>query len=105
MRAGRLDRRVTLQLRTLVQDAQGQNVEAWSTLAEVWASKRDVTGREYFAAQATNAEGSAVFQIRYRSDVTVLNRLVCEGVTYNIRHVAELGRREGLQLACTAKVP
>lgn len=105
MRAGLLDRRVTLQQRTLTQDAQGQHVESWSTLATVWATKRDVTGREFVAAQGANADASTVFQIRWRSDVSVLNQVAYEGVTHEIVHVAEIGRREGLQLVCRAKVP
>lgn len=106
MRAGRLDRRVTLQSRTLAQDAAtGQNVETWSDLATVWASKRDVRGREFIAAQGTNADADTVFEIRYMPGLSVLNRLVYDGVTHDIVHVAEIGRREGLQLVCTAKVP
>jgi SPP1 family predicted phage head-tail adaptor len=105
MRAGRLDRRVTLQQRTLAQDAQGQQIETWTDVDTVWASKRDLRGREFFAAEATNAEASTVFEIRYRADVTVLNRLVYAGVTHRIIQVAEIGRRQGLQLICAGKVP
>jgi SPP1 family predicted phage head-tail adaptor len=101
VKAPRLDRRVTIQSRALAPDAQGQQIETWSEVATVWASKRDLRGREY----TTNAEVSTTFEIRYRADVTVLNRLVCEGITYDIQQVSEIGRRVGLQLICSAKVP
>jgi SPP1 family predicted phage head-tail adaptor len=105
VKAPRLDRRVTIQSRALAPDAQGQQIETWSEVATVWASKRDLRGREYYAANTTNAEVSTTFEIRYRADVTVLNRLVCEGITYDIQQVSEIGRRVGLQLICSAKVP
>jgi SPP1 family predicted phage head-tail adaptor len=105
VKAPRLDRRVTIQSRALAPDAQGQQIEAWSDVATVWAAKRDLRGREYFAAQAENADVSTVFDIRYRAGVTVLHRLLCEGVTYDIQQVSEIGRRAGLQLICSAKVP
>lgn len=105
MRAGRLDRRLTIQSRTTAADAQGQQIETWSDVATVWASKRDLRGREYFAANATNADVSTTFEIRYRSDVTVLHRVVCEGTTYDVQQVSEIGRREGLQIICRAAKP
>lgn len=105
MHAGRLDRRVSLQSRTLTQDAQGQNVETWSTLAQVWARKVDAAGREYFAAQGVQAEANSVFEIRYRSDVTVLHRLVYDGLQHDIVRIEEIGRREGQRLFCRASVP
>ncbi len=105
MRAGRLDRRVTIRSRTTAADAQGQQIETWSDVDTVWASKRDLRGREYFAAQSMNADVTTVFEMRYRADVTVLHRLVCEGLTYDIQDVSEIGRRQGLQVICRAAKP
>lgn len=105
MRAGKMDRRVTIQSRSTAADAQGQQIETWTAVATVWASKRDLRGREYFAAQAVNADVNTVFEIRHRTDVTVLHRVVCEGVTYDIQQVSEIGRRDGLSLICRAASP
>lgn len=101
MQAGRLDRRVTLQQRTLAAaNARGEKVPSFSTLATVWGSRRDVGGRELFASGQPHAEATTRFLIRYRSDLTPIHRLVCDGVTYDVVHVAELGRRDGLELSC-----
>ena len=105
MRAGELDRRVTLQHRELSDaDTQGERTETFVTYATVWAKKREVTERERFTAQQVQAELDAIFTIRYRNDVLATDRLICEGRTYNIRPGREIGRREGLDLAATAVV-
>lgn len=104
MRAGRLDRRVTIQQRTLERNAYGEQVETWSTLATVWGQRQDLRGREFYAARQVVAEVTTVFRLRYRTDVTVLNRLVCEGVTYDINQVSELGRHDGLEILATARL-
>lgn len=101
MRAGDLDRRATLQQRTLgAASDRGAKPETFSTLATVWAARRDVVGREFLAAGQERAEGTAIFELRFRSDLTPIHRVVCEGVTYDVLHVAEIGRREKLQLTC-----
>lgn len=105
MRAGRLDRLVTLQTRTLTRNAYGEQEETWATLAQVWAEKIDLKGREFVAAQQTSADVSTRWRIRFRDDVTVLNQLLVDGITYDINQVSEIGRREGLELFTQARVP
>lgn len=107
MQAGRLDRRIELRhVSKSLDTASGQTVESWPTAyATVWASKRDVRAREYFSAQQVNAEITTVFQIRYRSDVVATDRILCDGLSYNIHSIAEIGRREGLEIMATAVQP
>lgn len=105
MLAGRLDRQLTLLARTLTRNAQGEEVATYSAEATVWAEKFDLRGREYFAAQQFNADVTTRFRIRYRSGVTVLHRCQCEGVTYDIKQVSEIGRRIGLEIMAVARVP
>jgi len=106
MRAGALDRRAELRRRLLTRDdTTGEEAVTYVTYATVWASKRDIRGREFFAAQQINAETTTIWQIRYLSDVVYTDRLVCEGVTYNIIGIAEIGRRVGLEIQATAVRP
>ncbi len=101
MQPGRLDRLVTLQSRTLAAaSAYGEKLASYSTLAQVWAERRDVSGREYFAAGQLHAEASAAFRIRYRSGLTPIHRIVDDGVIYDVLHIAEIGRKDGLELVC-----
>ena len=104
MQAGRLDRLVTLQSRTVTRNAQGEDVVTYSDRASVWAEKFDLRGREYFAAQQVKADMQTRWRIRWRSDVSVRDRLVADGVSYDIAAVAEIGRRDGLELITTVSV-
>jgi SPP1 family predicted phage head-tail adaptor len=103
MQAGKLDRRISLRHRVLTRNANGENVASYTEYASVWGGKRDLRGREFFAAQQINAELQATWRIRWRSDVTVTDRLVDDaGVVFDVIHIAEIGRREGLDLYCRA---
>lgn len=105
MRAGKLDRRITLQTRTAVQSVSGEYTETFANLATVWAEVTDLRGREFFAAQQKNADVTTRFRIRWRDDVTVLHRIQYESRNYNIVHSAEIGRREGLELLAESSRP
>ena len=98
MRAGRLDRRLTLQRRTLIENDYGEGVETWNDLATVWAEKIPVRGSERYAAMQTVAEVEERFKIRYRTGLTPLDRVICDGITYDVQGVLEIGRREGWEI-------
>lgn len=105
MQPGRMDRRITLLQRSLARNSAGEQVATYTELATVWGQRLDVTGREFFTSQTTIAEGSARFRIRYRSDLTTVDRLSEGGLTYDIQQIAELGRQDGLELVAVARVP
>jgi SPP1 family predicted phage head-tail adaptor len=105
MRAGKMDRLATLKHRELSRNAHGEQVPTYTDYAEVWAEKLDLRGREFFSAQQTNAESTVKFRIRHRTDMVLTDRIVCEGNTYDIQQIAEIGRRDGLELIATARVP
>jgi len=98
MKAGRMDRVVTLRQATVAQDDYGQPIETWTDLAEVWASRVELKGAERWAAKQVLSEISAKYWIRWRDDVTDRLRLVDDSTEYNIQAVSEIGRREGLEL-------
>ena len=105
MRAGELDRKITIQQNAPTADDYGQEIAAWSTLATVWAKKTDVRGREYFAQSGERAEIAAVFKIRYRADIKAEMRISYAGKFYDIREIREVGgRNEGLELMAAAAV-
>jgi SPP1 family predicted phage head-tail adaptor len=104
MQPGKMDRRISLLRRSLARNEHGEQVETFTEYATVWAEKRDVNGREYFTAQQVVAENTARFFIRYRSDVLLTDRISCGGRTYNLTHVAEIGRKDGLEIIASARV-
>jgi len=98
MRAGQLDRRVTLQRRVLTQNSYGEAIETWVDLAVVWAAYRPLRGAERVYAAQTVAEGDIKWLIRCRPGITPIDRLLYKGEVYDITSVIELGRREGYEL-------
>lgn len=105
--SGKLDRRITLERFTYTTDpGSGEQVKTWSTLATVWAAKRDVSDSERVASAEVSAEISTRFQIRWDgswSDLNPKDRVVYDGRTYDIVGVKELGRREGLEISANAR--
>lgn len=101
MRAGQLRDRVTLQEVTETRDSFGAVVEAWSDVATVWAEVADLSGREYFDAQQTNAELKTRIRIRYRSGVVPKMRAVFGSRVFDIESVIDPdSRRRELHLMC-----
>lgn len=106
MRSGDLDKSIIVQSRTLSQNETGEAVETWAkihTADTIAAAVRPFRGAERFAAQGVIAEQIVTFKIRYRSDVTPLNRIVYDGRNYDIGAVREVGRRDGLEIDATAR--
>lgn len=104
MRAGRLDKRVTIRSRGDTRDEYGAAVPTWPTLAEVWAQRLQQTGREFLAGDKDTAERGVVWRIRWRDDIDETMRVSFEGQEYDIVEVRELGRKAGLELHTTAVV-
>jgi len=107
--AGKLDRQIRLERFTSTQDpGSGETVETWHTLGpdSIAASRRRASARETLAAAEISAEVSDIFEVRWAaawSDLGPLDRLVYEGRTYSIAEVDEIGRREGLRIAASAR--
>jgi SPP1 family predicted phage head-tail adaptor len=65
LRAGMLNRRLAIQSRSTTQDAAGQPLNTWTTLATVWAAIEPLSGHELERAQAIHPEISHQITIRY----------------------------------------
>lgn len=87
-------------MRATTKDSYGEEIIAWTPLLTVWASKADERGREYLASNVERAETRTLFRVRWRSDLKAQDRLICEGIDYDIEGIAEIGRRRGLELIC-----
>lgn len=105
MEAGKLGHRITIQQATVAQDAYGEPVKTWGTLATVWAAVEPLIGREYLAVQQIQSAVSVRVRIRYRSGITPLMRVqwVDSGTTriFDIESVQEVRtERRELILMC-----
>jgi SPP1 family predicted phage head-tail adaptor len=106
MRAGLLRHRITLQRATTTRDEAGQTIKAWADYATEWAEHEPLRGRELILAQAEQAETTDRFRLRYRNDVLASDRVVHEGVVYEITAppINWRGRKMLLELMCTSGV-
>ena len=103
MRAGRMDRLVTLKIRTAgTQDSYGEETETFESV-QVWAERREFTGSEAFQGDRFIAGQAAKYRIYYREDLDSMDSLVDGSSTFNIHAVIPIGRREGLELMVTRK--
>jgi SPP1 family predicted phage head-tail adaptor len=111
MRAGQLDRMITLQRKTETYSPSGAPIVAWSDIAyRRHAKYRVVRGEERFSAAQYVAKEQIEFTIRYSeqvADLSPLDRIVYparqdanppENTIFDIMAVHELGRREGLRI-------
>ena len=101
MNIGDLRHRVAIQARDATLDVYGQPAQTWTTTATVWGSVADISGKELLAAMAVQSEVSTHITIRYRAGVTTANRILYDGVIYNISAVVDpTGRKRETNLMC-----
>lgn len=104
--AGRLDRRVRLMQARTVKNALNEDVVSWVTLATVYGSKTDVSDGERVRAAEVAAVITTRFVVRYSMttrQLTPRDRVVLDGLVYDIVGIKEVGRREGLEITANAR--
>lgn len=102
MRAGKLDRIITIERVATTVDDNGTPVEGWTLVASVRAQRVKLTTEEFLRAFGSTQEAVAIFRIRHLDGLTLADRLTCEGETFDLKGIEPLGRREGLELRCIA---
>lgn len=106
MRAGRLNRNVTIQRRVETQNATGEVVWTWVDVCSVWAEIAAVTGREFFGAQQIQSSVTHAITIRYRTGIVAKMRIIegCDGaVQYDIEAPLPNARRTEIRLLCVTR--
>ena len=105
MRIGKLRRRITIERVTETQDTDGAVLETWSTYATVQASIEPISGREYFAAQSTQADVTHRIGIRYLSGIVPKMRVNYNSRIFDILSVINVDERSReLQLMCRESI-
>lgn len=98
MKAGKLDRRVQIKVKTASRDAYGAEILTYSVLATVWAEVVPISGREYFSAAQFVPEASLKIRMRFREDFDETAIIAYDGLDYDILYIAEIGRADGLEV-------
>lgn len=114
MRAGRLDRLITIQRKSISYSASGEPQESWAALSSQRpASIAPVRGEERFSGEQWVAKEQVEFRTHWSAviaDLSPLDRIIypaqaadspdapIERNIYDVLAVHEIGRREGLQI-------
>ena len=101
MKIGEMNKRVTLQGRVVTQSSSGAVTETWSDLDTVWAKIQPLKGREFWQAQQTSSELDVRVTIRYRKNISTVERVKYGNRYFNIVAVIDADERHRfLSLMC-----
>ncbi len=106
MDAGKIDRRVTVERKTITNVPLGQT-EEWATVATVWASRRDVSDGEKAASGTAISTVASRFVVRSSPDTRDIrpsDRLTDGRLTFEIVGIKELGRADWLEITAQARL-
>ncbi|MEL7609496.1 MAG: phage head closure protein [Bacillota bacterium] len=99
LRAGELNRRITLQAKTVTY-VGGFATEEWGDVATVWAKVITTGGGEFYAAQRQIAETTCLFCIRHRAGLTAKMRIMFDGRTFDILAINPVdGKKEEIRIS------
>ena len=102
MRAGALQHRIEIQREVETVTAAGHVKKTWQTYATGKAELRQASISEYLTGMVEGSANNAVFLIRWIPGVSVSDRILHNGRSFNIVALAEIGRRRGLELRAVA---
>lgn len=103
---GALDRRIQFQRATLSDDGLSR-VETWANFGDpVPASRNDISDGERWRAGEVQAHVSTRFVVRFSAftaSISPKDRLICEGETFDISGIKQVGRRNRLEITAAAR--
>ncbi len=102
MRAGKLDRTITIERKTETVSPTGAVVSAWLNIATVRAEIVTQSASEFLTGFGEAENGTIVFRVRYLAGITTADRVAYAGQVYDLKEVTEIGRRRGLELRAVA---
>lgn len=99
MRAGRLDRSITIQRPDgYTVDPDGTPRPNWTPVATVRAEIVQANTEEFIRSYGASDETLVIFRLRFLDGVTNADRVIFDGDRHNIKEVKEIRRRKGLEL-------
>ncbi len=102
MRAGQLDRVITIQRSSATVDDYGTPANAWTDIGTVRAQIVQQSTEEFIRGFGASDETAIVFRIRWLAGVQLGDRVIYQNAAHNLKEVEEIGRRRGLELRCVA---
>lgn len=104
MRAGKIDRKITIQRKTSNESNSGEVIETWTDLSTRWASIAPLVGTERLIGENLIAKEQVQFRTRWAdviADLSPQDRIIYPPTTsptdkeiYNIIQASEIGRKD-----------
>jgi HK97 gp10 family phage protein/SPP1 family predicted phage head-tail adaptor len=94
VKAGTLDRRITIEQYVQTQNSIGDPIPTYSIYKVVSAAVIPSREREYMANKEIAGENTVIFRIRHLTGLQTTMRIVYEGRNYDIIGFKEIGRRD-----------
>ena len=105
MKIGKLRHRIAIEQVAEIQDSDGSVIETWSAFADVQASIEPISGREYFAAQITQADVTHRISLRFIAGIITKMRVKHGSRIFDILSVINVNERNReLQLMCRESI-
>jgi SPP1 family predicted phage head-tail adaptor len=98
MKAGSLDRLITIEAPTVTLDDAGAPSTTWSTFATMRAQLVKNSTADDERRSGSETDERLTFRMHYLDGVTLNHRLTYQGQAFEIRDLAEIGRRRGLEV-------
>lgn len=102
MRAGKLDKRITIETYESGVDEWNQPVEGWVPLGVFRAEVVQSSTEEFFISRGTGEAQTILFRTRHIAGVKLSSRIVYAEQNFNILEIKEIGRRKGLEIRAKA---
>ena len=103
MNPGKLNRRLTVQVRTYTRDATGGVTEAWADAYSVWAEMLSHAQEEKLVSDADRSIDIKHFRIRYKSGLAAgTHRILYKLKFYDIEGITDEGITVTQLLKCRA---
>lgn len=98
MRAGKLDRIITIERATHAIDANGVATSSWSPLVTLRAAIVKNATTEQMRDRGATTEARITFHAWWRPGITVADRVAFDGAHFSIVGLEEIGRRRELEI-------
>jgi head-tail adaptor len=105
MKSGKLREAIAIQRATTSINDAGTPADTWSIIARLRAEKVEQSTAEAIRAFGASDEELVIFRARFFEGVTTADRVLWNGQTFNIKQIAPLGQRAGLELRCVRGIP
>jgi len=101
MNIGRMRHPITLLTLQVSQNPQtGEMTESWQELAMVWGKIESISGSEFIAAAALQAQTNFKIEIYHRDDLAPTMRLESAGTTFEVKAILPNNDRSLVTLMC-----